>query len=489
MFSLLRRFEAWDSSSLLRTDRSDDAPLLGGRAVSSVRAESATSKTPPCVFTPDHEWALSTLHRIVRSQSPSTVADAEVGGVRLGASAPEMFDPKFLSLLADLHEVRCDAPRLVTRCERMESSRAIWREFVRLLADLPRREAGCADLVLSALTAPHEGRAPCLLRLASGAVHDLPLATAMCDLLTALADARSIGPQRLRESLLSLDSPADARGGDALPKGMPSGKYTDFVGRLMGDGQGEWHNDGAIYAVGRLRDELLLPDREQVVTQYSATRWQKLGHFLQLCDALRDRSPWRPPAASALSPVGLCKRIDSLQRSLSTARAVDVGMFGSICDQLVSDCVNDALRQGWQLARERHELLYMDQVSLPGTGLASVGPGGALVPLCIPALGRLPKVAPPQVVDKVTAHVLRDPVLLESLARAEAAGVSPACRELVAATARRHVEAELDLGDRLAGFLSDAEAAVYRVRLTSGGDTRRGPARQNPAMSDDGSLP
>ncbi|WP_431289266.1 hypothetical protein [Roseateles chitinivorans] len=353
----------------------------------------------------------------------------------------------------------------------MEDSRIIGRESVSFLANLLGRERLPAAKLLAALTSPHDGRAPCLLRLASAAVHDLPLATAMCDLLTALARSRDVGPDRLRESLLKLDCPLDARCGDALPDGMRL-KYTDFLGRLIGDGQGEWRNDGAVYAVARLRDEHLLPEREQVVSRHSKTRWQKQERFIQLCDALRVRAPWQHPEPPPLSIPDLAGRIDALQSSLTTARSDATGARGSEWDTVVDSCVDDALAQGWRMAREQHEALFLDQVSLPGSGLA-IGKGGPLAELCLPGLGRLPKRPPAPVVDRLIEKVLRDPTLRESRAQAEVSGkIRPACRALVAETARRHVEDALDLSDRLAEFLPEPQVDCYLVRLTSDGAIR-----------------
>ncbi|OWQ47232.1 hypothetical protein CDL60_12750 [Roseateles noduli] len=460
MLSLFRRLHAGDLSyNLLQPDGADDMPRVDGSAASSAAR----------TFTRAHEEALLDLQRIVQSQS----SPMHNGRRQVRFDPPEslLLDSKFLSLVMDFHDVRHEAPRLSTQLDRMGSSQAICRESVNLLANLVGRGMLSAERVLSGLTETHEGRAPCLLRLASAAVHDLPLATAMCDLLTALARSSSVGRECLRASLLQLDCPADSRSGDALPQGMRA-KYTDFLGRLIGDGQGEWRNDGALYALVRLRDERLLPDRGQVVSQYSTTRWQKQEHFIQLCDALRGRAPWQHPAPPASSIEDLSHCIGALRRSLTTARTDANGALGSTCDKVVGRCVDDALAQGWRLARKQHEALITDQVSLPATGLPAVGEGGPLAELCLPALGRLPKRPPAQVVDRVTAQVLGDPALQGPLARAASSGMSPDCRELVAETARRHVEDALDLSDRLSEFIPVMAVADYRVRLTSDGTLR-----------------
>ncbi|ANH68214.1 hypothetical protein [Mitsuaria sp. 7] len=224
------------------------------------------------------------------------------------ASPGRLFAPDMLAHLGDLLESRHDAQCPLTWSEGHERSPRIGCDVVLLFTHVLSQGFRSSQEVLTALTTHHGGRAPFLLRLASAAVHDLPLSVAMCELLTEFSHA--VGRAALIEALLTLDSPTGMRA-----------KYTSFLGLLIGDGVGEGVADGAVYAIGRLDDERLLPDRGQVVHWRShwgsRRRWEKQERFVQLCKDLRQRPHWPPPARPTLSFTAMSDRLAAMSDRLA----------------------------------------------------------------------------------------------------------------------------------------------------------------------------
>jgi hypothetical protein len=234
------------------------------------------------------------------------------------ASPGRLFAPDMLAHLGDLLEIRHDAPCPLTRIDGQERGSRIGCDVVLLFTHVLSQGFRSSQEVLTALTTHQGSRAPFLLRLASAAVQDLPLSMAMCALLTEFSHA--IGRVALVEALLTLNCPTGARADAALPCGM-NARSGRFLGQLIGDGPVERGGDGAVYAIGRLHDEGLLPDRGQVVHWRShwgsRRRWEKQVRVVQWCQHLRRRPSWQPPDHPALSFTAMSDRLAVMLGALS----------------------------------------------------------------------------------------------------------------------------------------------------------------------------
>ncbi len=369
-------------------------------------------------------------------------------------------EPTMLAAVNDMLDVRVCRDGELARIEARQQARDIARGFVNLAAALVKEKRLDGAATLEALIAPGmEERAPFLLRLATHSVHDRPMAEAMCNLIEALGDAA--GRKSVVDKLLRLESPAQLRTAASLPEGL-SPKYTDFLGRLMGDGQGEWDDDGAVHALGRLKEAKLLPERSQVKAAYSSCRWQKLSNFVDASMLLRKVAPWADPP-SAMSLEESERRLGELLSAASGRTGVASGAVGATRqgagegiarhhEQLIRQAVAKALQKGWASHRQVTGKLTSD-VALVESGLSDRLTTKLLDAAC-GHLTRMSKQAPPRVFERVLAEVLRDPALPQALApepQHEAGarkGMGPCADakvlELLEPLATRHVEALLD---------------------------------------------
>lgn len=454
----------------------DETTPLCPAAERTPPARLASVDAPPRepTFSHPHEAAIQVLADVVhrlRAASP------EQHRTDLAGRPVRLLEASTLAGLGDLFDARHGGPRLRDRIELDESSRRIGGRVVQLLASLVAEKLVPPRLCLSALKAPGwDGRAPFLSRLASQAVHDRALAASMCDLLSALQAALSAQgrPGELTHQLLIPAGDADMRHGHALPAGLPEGKYTSVLGRLIGDGQGEWGNDGAILAIGRLADEGLLPEAGAVVDERSkpsSARWRKQEKFVAMCRELRQLPAWQAPSPL---PRSLAQVVSGLETSLAEWRdrsrrpadAASASPDEAQWDAALQACVDEALARGWKQLKQRFGQLMYERTScqfVPGASVSRQLPLEREFERCGAGLLRLPKTPPERLASRVVAGVLRD---LDS-PPADPRAFDAALRRSVC----RRVEEVLNAGDRLRPFLPAGQEDACRVRLDDGAGT------------------
>jgi hypothetical protein len=435
-------------------DASDRLPLLP--RVGEVEEAPHTSMAPP-TFGGAHARALGQVRAFVGSPS---------------ARPAGLLEPAMLAAVNDLLDLRVRVHGELARIEAREQARDIARAFVELAAALIKDDRLDAAATLQAFIAPGaEERAPFLLRLATQSVHDRPMAEAMCALIVALG--QTLGRTSVTGALLALDSPAQLRTAESLPRGLGL-KYTDFLGRLMGDGEGEWDDDGAVHAIGRLKEADLLPDQSQVRAQYSSRRWEKLRTFVDASARLREVAPWSEASSRVTSSEEAARRLEALLSAASgwtdaasgTVSAPRQGAGEGIArrqDQVIRQVVDEALRQGWANHKVVTRNLAMD-VTLAASCLAQRQVTKLLTCAC-GHLTRMPKQAPSRVFERVLAEVLRDPSLQRALAqepqreacagkgRGKDIGADATALARLEQLATHHVKAVLDQRQKLAGVL------------------------------------
>lgn len=437
-------------------DAPDRLPLLPRAGL--VEEPPGASMAPPR-FGPAHAGALSRIRAFVGSPS---------------ARPSGLLAPAMLAAINDLLDVRVRVDGELARIEARAQARDIARCFVGLAAALVRDRRLDASATLQSITAPgEEGRAPLLLRLATQSVHDRPMAEAMCDLIEALGQGLVRAP--VVEALLRLESPAQLRTAESLPRGLDP-KYTDFLGRLMGDGEGEWDDDGAVHAIGRLKEADLLPDQSQVRAQYSSRRWGKLRTFVDASARLREVAPWSEASSRVTSSGEAARRLEALLPAASgwtdaafgTVGAPRQGAGEGIArrqDQVIRQAVDEALRQGWANHNVVTRNLAMD-VALATSSLDK-RPVTKLLTCACGHLTRMPKQAPSRLSERVLAEVLRDPSLQRALAqepqreacadkdrgKGRDMGADATALARLEQLATHHVEGLLDQRQKLAGVL------------------------------------
>lgn len=417
------------------------------------------------VFEARHDEALRTLFDEVQALilAPARVPGRS-DGLRSRSVPGSLLEPDVLGPLGDLLRVRHSAPRQLASIERDELSRAIGCDFVLLLAERTHRGALRGADVLTALSAPPSF----LLKLAKAAVHDPRLSMAMCKLLGEIRGA--VGQPRLQSALLALDEPHDKRPPEDQPKDMRNGhKYTSFLGRLIGDGCGEWGDDGAVHAIDWLNRHHLLPDRKQMEgSGHTSARWKKQREFVQRCEALKTRFVLQGASPPALCLRDLENRLGGLLANLSGKRPCDktkAATHGAACDDAVSDAVDSALRKGWRQAHALCLGVLMDRCCLPEANLVASPSVDESTKRCLKGLLRLPVAPPARVRDQVLAEVLRDPTMERPLKEAAASGVSSDFRDQVDKVACRSVERLLDWRGPLSAFLPRSQVQGCKVRL------------------------
>ncbi|MDH0867296.1 hypothetical protein [Mitsuaria sp. GD03876] len=467
------------------SDDDDTRPLCPSGRHRPVEERPAADRT----FAPAHEQALRALRNAVRPSGDrrGQVAPAGPLPAALAANgAVSLVLPAVLAHFGDLLDIRHDDVRGLAGLDLGRCSREVAAEFVRLLAAMVDDEELPPVATLLALGTPGpDGRPPFLLRLADEAVHDRAVAAPMCDLLLALG--RRTHEREVPRALLAMDSRAGARTGDALPQGMPA-KYTDFIGRLIGDGLGEWRNEGAVHAIGRLGQAGLLPGKEEVVDRHSGSRWRKQQAFVQICDDLRQRRAWRDdehlPATAAATRDRLASLLDELsERRALAAHQRDAGDG----DRAARDCVDETLARQWPLLRNRLEHALYTHVMLPQAfpSSATIEPPSERVAHGMRGQMRMPKAPPPRVTRQVLAEVLRelghDPARDRGANQRVRLDPGPCLQDVV----RRRVEAALDPAPLLEALFPDKdkdkeEAPVLRHAT---GAVSRSPGRVRPDAS------
>ncbi len=308
-------------------------------------------------------------------------------------------------------------------------------------------------------------RPPFLLVLATAAMHDRELADAMCDLLTTLSE--TLGKPTVSRMLLTTDSALGCRPLERLPEDL-SEKYTDFLGRLIGDGLGEWGNDGAVHAIKRLNDVGLLPDKEAVRRRHSTQRWRKQAQFVRICEDLAPRPPWNS------APPTRCphERQAAMAQILAAADEVVARASGRTLDDgtgAVEEAVAawqsriwDVLDDTWQTARLQFRALLLHELQLPSIGLpggGGSGAGGEERDRCLPGLLRLGGTPSPHALDVVMREVFQHREVRDGLARGANLD-DPRLSAVVEVAARDAARRLLDPNERLDGFLTARELAV-----------------------------
>ncbi len=434
----------------------DKQPLLPARLRESERG--APDHRGPVPFTIAHETAADRVYNIaLGSLRKAAEPRMPLAPVTYADNHPSrLLSPLTLSAVSDLLDIRYDGPELQQRHALRTKSRAFAADAIHLMAALVTDGRLDAQNVMSAIKQPPPGDAgkpPFLLAVASAAMHDRSVAAAMCELLEAVAPhVNADSPGQLARELLELDSPYGARSPKERPEDLDK-KYTNFFGRLIGDGRGELGNDGAVLAIGRLSDAGLLPSKQQVKAHRSRRRWGKQEHFVDMCRTLRTLPPWRDDRAldrPSLKQIEdrLRHFVDQLcisraspgdasghwaNRALATQAGKTASADASIAqgeyreqvEQAVEKCVAEVLQERWkdaeEAARDRMVArIFVNEFMQPAFEDPKSAPA-----LCLPGMARLPRMPPAHVVDQVTERVFEDREFRASFYRAKINGVQP----------------------------------------------------------------
>ena len=415
---------------------SDKQPLLPARRRESERG--APDHRGPVPFTSKHKKAVDEVCRAARDSEPKAAAPRTpaVPAPYLGSAQSRLLSRETLAAVSDLLDIRDEDLELRQRVNLHGYSRAFAVEAIRLMAALVADGQLDGRAVMNAIKqSPGDaGQPPFLLAVASAALHDRRVAATMCELLEAVAPHVNAGsPGQLAQELLELDSPHGARSREERPKDLTE-KYTNFFGRLIGDGMGEFANDGAVLTIGRLDEAGLLPSKEQVTDHRSRCRWRKQKQFVDMCRTLRQLPPWRDDRA--LDRSSLKEITDRLHRLLGGLSVGDTSVWSSRClaanggkregandpvpgarervEKAVEKCVAEVLQKRWKEAGDwaqyRMVTRVVDEVLLD---LQESEPTQALR-----GMARLPPVPPTRVVDQVMERLIDDDAFRKRLFRA-----------------------------------------------------------------------
>ncbi|WP_416762030.1 hypothetical protein ACNI65_07015 [Roseateles sp. So40a] len=470
-FQFGRRALAVDADAALHDNRVDRRALL--TASSPGERDPALPAHPQRAFTSDHRRTLQSAAELLRHMPYPLIHEHVRAASSLTHRLIERDSLSFLGDMLDIH-VPARSPQDLgpALCLREESRRTVGY-VLEAISVLLRRSQIAPQTVARALTAAGmEDRPPFLLALATAAMHDPELADAMCDLLTILAE--KLGPAAVSQMLLTTDSALGCRPREQLPKNL-SEKYTDFLGRLIGDGYGEWGNDGAVRAIKRLNDAGLLPDKEAVRRCHSTQRWRKQAQFVRICEDLAPRPPWNAskpiqcPHERRAAMARVLSRADDIAARAS-AQAPDVAMgagAGSVAAW--ESRIWRALDETWQTARQWYRAILLHEVQLPNVGLPGSGGGGMVQDRCVPGLLRLGQTPSPQALDAVMRQVVEDPEVRDGLARGADLD-DPHLSAAVEVSAQEAARRLLDPTERLEGFLTAWQLAACDLRHAPGAD-------------------
>lgn len=466
-FQFGRRASAVDADAALLDNRIDRRALL--TASSPGERDPAPPAHPQRPFTSDHHRTLQSADALLRHMPYPLIREHVQAASGLTHRLIERDSLSFLGDMLDIH-VPARSPQDLgpALCLREECRQMVGQVLSAMSVQL-RRGRLAPEAVARALTAAGmEDRPPFLLALATAAMHDPELADAMCDLLTALSG--KLGQAAVSQMLLTTDSALGCRPREQLPKDL-SEKYTDFLGRLIGDGFGEWGNDGAVRAIKRLNDAGLLPDKEAVRRCHSTQRWRKQAQFVRICEDLAPRPPWNAskpsqcPHERRAAMARVLSRADDIAARAS-AQAPDVAMgagAGGGSAAAWESRIWRALDETWQTARQWYRAILLHEVQLPNVGLPGSAGGRVVREPCVPGLLRLGQTPSPQALDAVMRQVVEDPEVRDGLARGGDLD-DPHLSAAVEVSAQDAARRLLDPTERLEGFLTAWQLAGCDLR-------------------------